>query len=214
MRRQAAEQLRPEHPERLRATFGRETDGMCTVTAATKRRPPFRQHEWRAALRRRRHDYHDLPPVTSPRERMPDRILGFRLPWATCLGPRFTVSTILFRANAGRPAAAFRGQMFPTSGNRPHAGRTVNNLMATPSRSRSKTSDRRRVSSERHEISYAASRLEKGKRGGRGASAARKTTRAKSGKATTAVKRAKSQLGRKTARPKVMKRARAISRRK
>ena len=67
--------------------------------------------------------------------------------------------------------------------------------MATPTRTR--TQDRRRVSAQRHEISYAASRLEKGGRG----------------KAAATVKRAKSQLGRKTSRPKVMARARAISRR-
>ncbi len=47
--------------------------GMCTATAATKPRPAGG-----AALRRRRRDYRDLPPVTSPRERMPDPVLGFR----------------------------------------------------------------------------------------------------------------------------------------
>ncbi len=106
-RKLETEQSRPRHcPRNTRntrsgsaATVGRETDGQrnriqarvgsgsgggnrwrlgrCSATAATKRRPPFRKHEWRAARRRRRRDYRDLPPVTFPRERMPDRVPGF-----------------------------------------------------------------------------------------------------------------------------------------
>lgn len=64
--------------------------------------------------------------------------------------------------------------------------------MATPSRTRPRTSDRSRIASERHEISYAASRLEKGGRS-RGAG-----TRAK---AASAAKRAKSPTARKAGRP-------------
>lgn len=65
--------------------------------------------------------------------------------------------------------------------------------MAT--KTKSKKQDRPRVSSERHEIAYAAKKLA-GARGNRG-------------KAKTAVKRAKQSLGRKTSRRAVMSRAKS-----
>lgn len=65
--------------------------------------------------------------------------------------------------------------------------------MPTPKKSQS--SDRRRVSSEKHEISYAASKLPKKKRGS----------------ATAVVRKAKASLGRTTSRPKVMKKAKQLA---
>lgn len=59
-----------------------------------------------------------------------------------------------------------------------------------PSKTKSRSQDRRRVSSEKHEISYAGRKL--GKNG------------------ATAVRKAKAKLGRKTSRPKVMQEAKVL----
>jgi hypothetical protein len=64
-----------------------------------------------------------------------------------------------------------------------------------PAKTKSRKQDRPRVSAQRHEVDYAAKKL-----AGRGGNRR---------KAKTAVKRAKSQLGRKTSRRAVMRRAKS-----
>lgn len=79
----------------------------------------------------------------------------------------------------------------------PLEGNEYSDRMNRKTKSSGRTSDRKRVSSQSHEISYAASQL-----GGRG----KRTGKS----ATAAVRTAKSRLGRVTSRGKVMTRARAL----